>query len=148
MDIICDIDGTIADLSHRRHWVEQKPKNWKMFFRYMVYDQPIRPVVEVIAALGSNADHRIIFCSGRPAEWESETRGWIEKQFDWKWYASPLYMRSTGDYRPDDVIKFELLQKIRADGYKPIIAFDDRQRVVDMWRKNGIICAQVAEGNF
>jgi hypothetical protein len=27
-------------------------------------------------------------------------------------------------------------------------AFDDRQRVVDMWRRNGITCFQVAPGDF
>jgi hypothetical protein len=29
-----------------------------------------------------------------------------------------------------------------------LYAVDDRQRVVDMWRSNGITCLQVAEGNF
>jgi hypothetical protein len=57
-------------------------------------------------------------------------------------------MRPKGDYRDDGVIKFELLQKIREDGFNPTIAFDDRNRVVDMWRTNGIICAQVAPGDF
>lgn len=60
----------------------------------------------------------------------------------------PLYMRTAGDKRPDDVVKEELLAKIRADGYEPFLVFDDRQRVVDMWRRNGIQCCQVAPGDF
>jgi hypothetical protein len=148
MDIICDIDGTIADLTHRRKWVAEKPKNWKKFFADMSLDQPILPVISVIADL-YRVGNNIIFCSGRPDEWMSLTREWLEKQFGHNLGVnSPLYMRKTRDYRSDDIVKFELLQKIRADGYNPTIAFDDRQRVVDMWRKNGIICAQVAEGNF
>lgn len=31
MDIIFDIDGTLADIAHRRHHVETKPKNWSAF---------------------------------------------------------------------------------------------------------------------
>jgi hypothetical protein len=57
-------------------------------------------------------------------------------------------MRKKGDYRDDAVVKIELLQQIRADGFNPLIAFDDRNRVVDAWRANGIICAQVAPGDF
>ena len=33
MDIIVDIDGTVADLEHRRHWLDCKPKNWKEFYK-------------------------------------------------------------------------------------------------------------------
>ena len=60
----------------------------------------------------------------------------------------PLYMRADGDFRSDDIIKAELLAKVRADGYEPIMAFDDRNQVVRMWRANGVPCAQVAEGDF
>jgi phosphoglycolate phosphatase-like HAD superfamily hydrolase len=148
MDIICDIDGTIADLSHRRKWIAEKPKNWKKFFEEMAHDLPIQPVIRVITDL-HKAGNFIIFCSGRPDVWEFLTREWLDNYFGHNLgRLSPLYMRKTKDYRPDDIVKFELLQKIRADGFNPSIAFDDRQRVVDMWRKNGIICAQVAEGNF
>jgi hypothetical protein len=28
MDVIFDIDGTLADPEHRRHYVRVKPKNW------------------------------------------------------------------------------------------------------------------------
>jgi hypothetical protein len=59
-----------------------------------------------------------------------------------------LYMRSDNDYRADFIVKEELLAQLRADGYNPVMAFDDRQQVVDMWRENGLICAQVAKGDF
>mgnify|MGYP003342271336 CR=1 FL=1 len=80
MDIICDIDGTIADLTHRRKWVAEKPKNWKKFFADMSLDQPILPVISVIADL-YRVGNNIIFCSGRPDEWMFLTREWLEKQF-------------------------------------------------------------------
>lgn len=52
------------------------------------------------------------------------------------------------DHRPDHVVKFELLKQIVWDGYAPIMAFDNRDQVVKMWRGIGIPCAQVAEGSF
>ena len=54
-------------------------------------------------------------------------------------------MRAAGDYRADDIVKRELLATIRADGFEPVIAIDNRQRVVDMWREEGLICLQAAD---
>ena len=57
-------------------------------------------------------------------------------------------MRRGSDRRPDYVVEAELLDRILADGYRPIMAFDHREQVVKMWRARGVPCAQVAEGNF
>jgi hypothetical protein len=57
-------------------------------------------------------------------------------------------MRKEGDHRDDDIIKLELLEQVRADGFEPIMAFDDRNRVVAAWRSAGVPCAQVAPGDF
>ena len=51
-------------------------------------------------------------------------------------------------HRADDILKIELLDQIRADGFSPIMAFDDRDRVVAAWRAAGVPCAQVAPGDF
>ncbi len=47
-----------------------------------------------------------------------------------------------------DIVKAELLDQIVADGFSPVMAFDDRNQVVEMWRARGIPCAQVAPGDF
>ena len=31
MDVIFDVDGTLMNISHRRKFVEMKPKDWKAF---------------------------------------------------------------------------------------------------------------------
>lgn len=36
----------------------------------------------------------------------------------------------------------------RNDQFDPSLAIDNRRRVVDMWRAEGLVCAQVAEGDF
>jgi hypothetical protein len=144
MDIIFDIDGTLADCEHRRHWIKTKPKNYEAFHAGIPFDPVIEPVAHVMRTLTA-AGNTIICCSGRMEKNRNDTEQWLLKQ---KLHPHALYMRPTDDMRPDDVIKEELLARIRADGFNPVMAFDDRQRVVDMWRRNGIICAQVAEGDF
>ena len=74
------------------------------------------------------------------------TRDWLMKYVTLQQHT--LYMRPAGDYRPDFEIKLEMLDHMRKDGWNPVLAFDDRQQVVDMLRAEGIKVAQVAEGAF
>lgn len=144
MDIICDIDGTLADIEHRRHYVTSKPKNWPAFQSLAHKDVPFEPIAVLVRSLATLA-HRIILCSGRGEQERVTTEAWLAKH---QITHSKLYMRAEKDYRADDVIKEELLDRMLADGFRPQIVFDDRARCVALWRRRGIICAQVAEGNF
>jgi hypothetical protein len=144
MDVCFDIDGTLADCEHRRHWITTRPKNHKAFYLGIPHDPPIAPICETFQRLFT-AGCRIVCCTGRP-EWTRDmTNDWLRKHNVW---PRRVYMRPDNDFRDDAIIKAELLVKIREDGFDPTLVFDDRQRVVDMWRENGIVCAQVAPGNF
>lgn len=174
MDIICDIDGTLADLTHRRHHVREKPKNWPAFFAGIKDDDPIIPVCNTVRTLHANG-HNVFFVSGRNEASRQVTRTWL-KDVAGLWdpdfgvgsatdttpraaalapgtkfiirYATGLFMRADGDYRSDDIVKEEILDKMLLLGIRPAMVFDDRDRVVKMWRRRGIVCAQVAEGDF
>lgn len=142
-----DMDGTLADLSHRLHHVNTKPKNWPAFFDGCKDDAPhghMRPVVQALSTMAY-----IIYVSGRPERCRKDTEEWLVKH-EYHLAVTPprLYMRADGDYRADDIVKAELLARIIEDNFRPIMAFDDRDRVVKMWRDNGIPCAQVAPGDF
>jgi len=142
---ICDVDGTIADLTHRRKWILDKPKNWKAFEKNMIADEPIWEWIEQVKFLVS-LGKTVIFCSGRGEQDKGVTRAWL-------WNVGlnntrQLYMRREKDYRDDGIVKSELLNKILADGFDPKLVFDDRDRVVKMWRERGLTCVQVAEGDF
>jgi len=148
-----DIDGTVADLRHRLHHIKIAPKNWNAFFAEVKNDAPIEHMRTLIYHLvegqsGAMDEHktRIVFMSGRMERCRADTEAWLVKHH-FPAHAA-LYMRAEGDYRSDDIVKAELLQRVIADGFKPRMAFDDRDRVVKMWRDNGIPCAQVAEGDF
>lgn len=140
-----DIDGTLADCSHRLHHIQSTPKDWDSFFAGCAGDAPILHIIELARTLGTVPGRSIVYVSGRSDQCRQETRDWLHRHH---LPAGPLYMRRAGDHRDDDVIKLELLAKLRDDGFEPILAFDDRNRVVAAWRAAGIPCAQVAEGNF
>jgi len=148
---VFDIDGTLADCSHRLHHILKKPKDWRAFFAACGDDIPIPHMIELAKRLWATTP--IVFVSGRSDECRDLTVNWLERQgFAYVGAKSNhsyrLYMRKAGDYRGDDVLKGELLDEVLADGFEPIMAFDDRNRVVATWRSRGIPCAQVAEGNF
>jgi hypothetical protein len=141
---IFDIDGTLADCSHRIHHIQKSPKDWRSFFAAVEFDAPIVHVIKLAIDL-SLAGAAIIYVSGRSDECRAATESWLRQ------YACPhgrLYMRKEGDYRDDDIVKAEILGELQQHGYNPIMAFDDRNRVVAAWRRNGVPCAQVAEGDF
>ncbi len=139
--IIFDIDGTLANLDHRLHHIKNGNRRWDEFHQECVNDVPIEPIVKLnhmIEALGS---HKIILVSGRSDIVRKETEEWLEKHMvGW----DELHMRKDGDYRADDIIKSEILDQLWEKNYQILFTVDDRQRVVDMWRKRGITCLQAA----
>lgn len=141
---IFDIDGTLSDPRHRLHLIKAAPKDWRQFFASCKDDPPIDHVCDLARRLDETG-MPIICVSGRSDEVWLDTSRWLNIHGV---PAAALYMRAAGDYRPDDVVKLELLERIRRDGWRPVMAFDDRDRVVAAWRRAGIPCAQVAPGNF
>ena len=122
-----------------------KPRNWKAFYADQINDPPLREIVEIINVLWRNGA-KIIYCTGRPSEYRQVTQQWIYKHV----LAPPLhlYMRPEKDNRRDDEVKRDLLYQMRKDGLNPTLVFEDRKRIVDMWRSEGLICVHVAEGEF
>lgn len=137
--IIFDLDGTLADCRHRLHHVSGNNRNWKAFFEGIPDDDihvPISALLECVHnAHADGGSFRPIFCSGRPEDYRKVTEEWIYEHCG---IDAPLYMRKTGDFRKDAIIKLELLAQIRADGFNPILAIDDRPQVIDAWQSVGL----------
>jgi predicted kinase len=148
--IIFDLDGTLADLDHRLHFIKNGNKDWPSFYKAIPQDEPIQPVIDMVRhfLFDHRNTYRIVFCSGRDVTYRAETVAWLKKHiypFE-VWYD--LLMRPANDTRPDDVVKQEMLDTLRREGHDIWFVVDDRQRVVDMWRANGITCLQAAPGDF
>lgn len=144
MDVIVDIDGTVADCSHRLHMIRGPKKDFDGFHRACPADPPIGPVVRLVAALAED-QHALLFVTGRPESSRAETEAWLDRH---GLRPDMLLMRADGDYRPDYEVKLDALREIRARGYDPRLAIEDRTQVVQMWRREGLICLQCAEGDY
>jgi N-glycosylase/DNA lyase len=150
--IIVDIDGTIANLDHRLHYIlnedgSQKKageKDWEMFGKFISHDNPRKEVIDMIDNL-SNPLSNIIFVTGRSERYIDETYSWLEAV---GYEDIQLYMREESDRRDDDVVKKEILNIIKEQGNTITHVFEDRPRVLKMYREelpNAII---VDCGNF
>lgn len=140
MLVVFDIDGTLADIEHRIGFVRSKPKNWAAFDAGIPNDKVNPYVAEAFRSLA--AFNTIILASGRNEQSRDATEKWLHTNGFIEY--EKLYMRKAGDYRGDDIVKREILDEIIADyGRKPDMVFDDRPRVVRMWRDNGIFVFNV-----
>ena len=141
MTIIVDIDGTLADCNHRRKYLDESPKDWKSFYKYMIDDSPIDVIIDIVNKFYESEP--VILLSGRPEQYRDITANWLR----WaKVDYHELIMRTKGDYREDSIVKEEILHNIIIPGWgEPRLVIDDRQSVVDMWRRNGLICLQMKD---
>jgi hypothetical protein len=87
----------------------------------------------------------VIIVSGRDDTFKDITLKWLT---DNGVFVNEIHMRQAGDKREDSIIKQELFEAHIKDKYNVVFVLDDRNRVVDMWRRNGLKCLQVAEGDF
>lgn len=183
--IIFDLDGSLADCSHRRHFVDPKKRSsnglymnecvggiffkrdpitlerttepfkpdWKAFFEACDQDKPIQAVCEILHCLFAQEKHVEIWC-GRCESVRDKTEKWLLENVKMKYCtrfdpSKHLKMRPIGDYTPDEQLKERWLDEHIASGGKPIeFVFDDRTKVVDMYRKRGIFvfdCNQTRE---
>lgn len=156
--IIFDIDGTLADISHRRHFVAGNRGDWKSFFESMSQDKPtdVCLLAEIVAEYkgylvdyANEGDFALFICSGRPEEYREITETWLQKYVPSLFSRSiALLMRQTGDYRPDTTVKREMLQGIRGQGYEPRLVVDDRPSVISMWKSEGLTVLEVDSGEW
>ena len=149
--VIFDLDGTLALIDDRRS-LATKPNgkiDWDIFFdpANIQLDKPNWPVILMAQTL-KKAGHRVVIFSGRSKATKSATKDWLN-QLDIPFDV--LKMRPTGRdfmFMPDDKLKQNWLDQLFPNKNDILCIFDDRDKVVKMWRDNGLTCMQVAPGNF
>lgn len=131
--VMFDLDGTLALMDSR-----------SPYDLNVLDDSPNTLVIR--QALQEQESKKIIFMSGRTDNTYDDTKEWLER------YGlvvdNNLFMRKTGDMRSDVIVKQELFESHVANKYNVWYVVDDRDSVVSAWRKMGLICWQVANGNF
>lgn len=149
-DYWIDFGPGIGTYSYHPSDVKFKP-NWSAFFAACVDDKPNAPVITVLHSLRyAAADIRIF--SGRSDEVREETVTWLTTHTNLRpreLLGPMLRMRKQGDYTPDEVLKKQWFDELSThDRMRLMCVFDDRDKVVKMWRDEGVACFQVAPGEF
>lgn len=133
--IIVDIDGTLAKMNGRG------PFDWQAVGSDLV-NEPVRHLVNLYQATG----HEIIIFSGRDSVCRVQTETWLSDNLI---SYSQLHMRPERNFEKDSIIKRRLYDENVLGKYEVQFVVDDRNQVVDMWRKDlGLTCFQVDYGDF
>lgn len=130
--IVCDLDGTLALFGDRNPYERD--------FTIDEVNHTIKDILTACSPLG-----KVIFLSGRMDKFRTQTEEWLHKNWG---NNHELFMRKTDDVRKDTIIKQEIYRNEIKDKYNVLFVLDDRNQVVEMWRQQGLICLQVAEGDF
>lgn len=146
--VICDIDGTIADCTHRLIYAKGETKNWDTFFSLLHLDTPRMDVIMQVSKIARENNAQVLFVSARPEKYRAETMNWmfdsllgsgIETRF------IGLIMRDSHDKRVDTEVKKDILDKYLSK-LSIVKVFDDRPSVIRMWRENGLEVEDVGQG--
>lgn len=132
---IIDIDGTIANIDHRLHWIKEKPRQWKKFESNVMNDIPIGPNIERIGR--ETTDLTRVFLTGRSNGAREQTVRWLHLHVPYFPGSALLFMRDPKDYRPAPVYKCEVIESIQTAFKDAVfeVAYDDTDDVLDMLRK-------------
>lgn len=151
--VIVDIDGTLMNNEHRKHFLDETPKNWKGFFGAINDDIPNYDIVKLVAILSNY--FTIVFCTGRADKYREITKKQITFCF---LKMKDIYnVNNFGKLlmRPDNIKMKDYKLKTSIILNHPTITFEniayvleDRNSVVEMWRKHAVRCLQVQPGNF
>jgi len=133
--IICDLDGTLALMNGRNPFDASSCEK-------DLLNKPVAAIVKKYKEMGFS----ILLLSGRQATYMEETKRWLA---NYEITYDKLIMRDGKDSRKDSIVKREFFDSEIKDKYFVEFVLDDRNQVVDMWRKDlGLTCLQVNYGDF
>ena len=133
--LIVDIDGTLSHSGGIR----------SPFEYHKVINDDIDEIIRHVVISYRSMGYYIIIVSGRDDSCYDLTGQWLNKHhvpYDF------MYMRKSGDFRKDRIIKKEIYDKYIKNNFNILFCLDDRNQVVEMWREIGVKCLQVQEGDF
>jgi phosphoglycolate phosphatase-like HAD superfamily hydrolase len=149
MIVIFDLDGTLALIEKRRALSTKNNQklDWDVFFdpKNIELDVPNNPVIKALDSFKKNG-YLIYIMSGRLDTTKVATIKWLKKH---KIVYDRLWMRGNSSeekYISDVELKQNWLRSVGVENV--LCVFDDRAKLVEMWRKNGLTCFQVDVGNF
>lgn len=132
--IIVDMDGTLCDVSSIRHYVTDGNRDFRSFHEASRFCPP-RPDVAFMVRAAHADGLAVVIVTARDERFERATRDFLVRHgFDF----DALFMRPWGDGRRDTAVKADILARVRAAGFRPVLAVDDREDIAAVWRGAGI----------
>ena len=169
--IIFDLDGTLANIDARRLKAGKLKDgkvtdkiDWDVFFdpvNVLTLDKPNVPVIKM-AQLFKADGFKIVIFSGRNDRSFHNTKKWLDKHdipYDLLVLRPDKFQKESWPiadgnpattkmrFMPDEILKKEMLDTF-VDIDEVFCVFDDRKKVVDMWRDLGLTCFEVEEAHF
>lgn len=142
--VIVDLDGTLCDVRSIRHFVEEPlsdapfRRDFEAFHSASLECPSFPAVVDLLHELRSEG-LLILVVSAREARWAFLSALWLEEQgvaYD------EMFLRINGDHRPDVEIKHEIAKEVLRR-FRPHLAIDDRDDIIEVWRSFGIPALKV-----
>jgi predicted kinase len=133
--VLYDLDGTLALMDGKR-----SPYDWSK-----VGVDSVDPHVKEALLMYREKGYKIILLSGRDGICKGDTMVWLR---DNEIPYDEFFIRPEGNSENDAIIKERIFWEDIAPKYNVGLSFDDRNRVVDMWRSIGLKCFQCADGDF
>ena len=142
---VFDVDGTLFDPAHRRHFVMHEPKDWDAFFdpSNVILDSP-KPQVVAMARRYAMTHEIHIVTARREADRDITVRQLRGHGIP---FAALHIVRPDGERKPDGALKREWLEDFAGRSRIDFVV-DDRASLCAMWRAQGLFCFQVDAGAF
>ncbi|MFW9878873.1 MAG: HAD family acid phosphatase [Candidatus Thorarchaeota archaeon] len=149
--IVCDIDGTIADVSHRLKWTLKKDASTGIDWDYfqaphrILKDLPFPNAKNILLTFIKHG-FDIFYLTGRPRTDEiiKVTQTWMQKHgFP---QSENIQFKPLGkpEYKKDTAFKQHAIDHFQTTLSREItLAFDDLERVVEMYKLNNIPIFQI-----
>ncbi|MEU8892755.1 hypothetical protein [Streptomyces sp. NPDC048442] len=128
---VFDLDGTLADSTHRQRFLERKPRDWNAFFAAAPQDPPLSEGVAL--ALSSARECEVVYLTGRPERCRRDSVAWLAAQ---GLPEGRMWMRPDNDRRPARQTKLEILKRL-ARGREVRVLVDDDALVCDAAEQAG-----------
>lgn len=149
--VICDIDGTLANLDHRLNYIQGDVKDYDTFYERSKFDTVFTDIADAVNKLASE-DYTILMLSGRPEKWGRLTDAWLRTNraaMGADVHFHHLFMRPSSENRADHLAKGTMMQTLFEKGLRKEaikLVIDDRESVCNVWREMGLPLVQVDHG--
>lgn len=137
--VICDVDGTLCDTSSVNYLIESEPPDYSAFYQ-ATSGCPVRPSVRAALVSAQDSGLSVLMVTSREFIWRDLTLDWLQAH---EITYQGLYMRRASDFRSAEVVKGELFEQLRQDGFEPVQAWEDSPKIAALWRSLGVADVQL-----